>query len=162
MPKKAYLDIETTGLNPANSELTVIGIMIEDDEEQEIIQLFGKDITAEELLDYLNGVDTLYTYNGKRFDLPFIKAKLGIDLEKIFRHKDLMYSCWKNNLYGGLKVVERNLGIGRTITDVDGYKAVQLWRNYERYGSYESLEKLLEYNKEDVLNLKVLREMLGV
>lgn len=64
----------------------------------------AKDDLSEKNL--LKGVDEIYSYNGSRFDLPFIGAKLGINLKDCFNHTDLMYDCWRRNLYGGLKVVE--------------------------------------------------------
>ncbi len=73
-----------------------------------------------------------------------------------------MYGCWKQNLKGGLKGVERQLGIKRQLTDVDGYMAVQLWWDYINNNNQESLQTLLAYNEEDVVNLRVLRRKLGI
>jgi uncharacterized protein YprB with RNaseH-like and TPR domain len=159
---EAYLDIETTGLSSYDGEVTVIGIYIVRGDDCQFVQLVGDDITRGNLLAALKDVATIYTYNGSRFDLPFIGVYLGIDLCQHFRHKDLMYDCWTNNLYGGLKSVERQLGIGRELKDVDGYQAVLLWRRYSRYGDKEALTTLLEYNREDVVNLRTLRQMLGI
>jgi uncharacterized protein YprB with RNaseH-like and TPR domain len=155
----AYLDIETTGLSPDFAELTVIGIHVENGCE-EVVQLIGDEISESGLIEALRNVDKLYTYNGSRFDLPFIREKLNIDLTDCCPHTDLMYSCWQRNLKGGLKAVERQLGIARSLTDVDGWVAVQLWHAYKETGCVNSLNKLLEYNKEDVLNLKKLRAIL--
>jgi len=158
----AYLDIETTGLSPHGSELTVIGLYVEDGSNSGVMQFVGNDICASKLIQEMEKISVLYTYNGARFDLPFIKAKLKLDLKEHCRHEDLMYACWRRNLYGGLKGVERQLGIERELTDIDGWVAVQLWHNYALYGDEESLAKLLKYNEEDVMNLSVLRERLGV
>ena len=162
MEYSAYLDIETTGLSPAESRLTVIGIYKDDGRENGFIQLVGDEIGPSTLLQAMEGVSTLYTYNGARFDLPFIKAKLDVDLNAYCRHSDLMYSCWRRKLYGGLKGVERQLGIERKLPDVDGWIAVHLWYRYENDGDRDSLEKLLKYNEEDVINLRVLRERLSI
>lgn len=156
----AYLDIETTGLSPFSHELTVIGIYWDNGYEDGVTQLVGDEINADTLLNALDGVTTLYTYNGSRFDLPFINAKLRVDLAELCRHEDLMYACWKKNLKGGLKSVERQLGISRELTDVDGWVAVQLWWSYFNDGDRDALATLLKYNEEDIVNLKVLREML--
>jgi uncharacterized protein YprB with RNaseH-like and TPR domain len=156
-----YLDIETTGLNPRNEDLTVIGLHI-DDGSHSVIQLVGDEICSSKLLDALKSITKLYTYNGARFDLPFIREKLGLDVREHCHHKDLMYECWKKNLYGGLKAVERTLGINRNLTDVDGWIAIQLWFDYQDNGNTGSLNTLLEYNKEDVLNLKALRHKLNI
>lgn len=162
MKNCAYLDIETTGLSPFHSDVTVIGIYKENGNDSLVMQLVGDDISADSLMTAMGSVTKLYTYNGSRFDLPFIKAKLNIDLNECCNHEDLMYACWKRNLKGGLKSVERQLGIARESTDIDGWIAVQLWWDYVNNGDREALAALLKYNEEDVLNLRVLKERLGL
>jgi uncharacterized protein len=159
-PVEAYLDIETTGLYPGHSQITVVGIYLHGGDQGRLIQLVGSDITADSLCDKLAGITTINTYNGSRFDLPFIQACHHIDLTSRFRHCDLMYHCWRNNLYGGLKSVERQLGINRKLTEVNGFEAVRLWWRYVNDYDKQALAKLLEYNREDVVNLSVLKHML--
>jgi len=162
MKYRAYLDIETTGLSRHFADLTVVGIALEKGGKCQVVQLIEDDLYEEKLLDNLEGVDEIYTYNGSRFDLPFIKASLGLDLNKCFRHTDLMYDCWRHKLKGGLKVVETLLGIERNLTGVDGYIAVRLWFDYVNNNNKQALQTLLEYNREDVVNLRVLRRKLKV
>lgn len=69
---EAYLDIETTGLSPEFDEITVIGINLCNGDDTRLIQLVGKDVTKDNVLEALAGVSRLYTYNGSRFDLPFM------------------------------------------------------------------------------------------
>ena len=157
---EAYLDIETTGLSPDYSQITVIGIYLSNGVEEQFIHLVGAEVTAANLLEALEGAGVIYTYNGSRFDLPFIRLHLGVDLASLFEHHDLMYDCWRNNLYGGLKVVETQLGIERRLKDITGYQAVVLWWKYQTDFDEDALAMLLEYNREDVVNLKVLRERL--
>lgn len=156
-----YLDIETTGCS-RYSDLTVVGVGSVEGVQRRLGQLFGGQIDAEGVLDLLDGVDEIYTYNGSRFDLPFVKRRLGLDLGRHFKHTDLMYDCWRRDLKGGLKAVELRLGIARDLPDVNGYMAVKLWWNYVNNNDMESLRVLLEYNREDVMNLHILREKLGV
>jgi uncharacterized protein YprB with RNaseH-like and TPR domain len=157
---EAYLDIETTGFYPAYNEITVVGIYVTNGIEGRVVQLVGKKVSAEAMLQTLQGAGIIYTYNGRRFDLPFIRARHGVNLESRFSHCDLMHHCWRNNLYGGLKAVERCLGIERRLRDVNGYEAVKLWWRYIDYGDQLALRKLLEYNQEDIVNLKTLKEKL--
>ena len=156
----AYLDIETTSLSPIDGELTVIGLYLDNGKTEEFVQLVGDEISAAKLLTALREVKVLYTYNGSRFDLPYIEGKLGVDLTKRCLHHDLMYDCWRRNLYGGLKEVERKLGIDRRSAGIDGRMAVRLWWNYKLYDDQKALLTLLGYNREDVLNLKALRQRL--
>ncbi len=165
MPEKkktaeAYLDIETTGLSPGWSQITVVGIHLCNGEQERCVQLVGDDITPEAILDALSGVEVLYTYNGRRFDLPFINSRFGLDLERLFAHRDLMYDCWRCGLKGGFKSVERQVGIVRKLPDVNGYEAVRLWWRYANDADQDALRTLLEYNKEDVVNLRALRLVL--
>jgi len=156
----AYLDIETTGLSPYNGYITVIGICLEKEKTCRFIQLVGKKITAVKLQEIMSGTDIIYTYNGARFDLWYIREKLNIDLTIDCHHRDLMYDCWKQKLFGGLKGVEKKLGIKRVLKDMDGRMAVKLWWDFHNKGDEASLKKLLDYNKEDVMNLRVLRKKL--
>ncbi len=157
---EAYLDIETTGLSPSYGDITVIGIHLCHGDDTQFVQLVGKDITASNILEALAGASIIFTYNGSRFDLPFIHCHFGIKLAELFNHHDLMYDCWQNNLYGGFKSVERQLGIKRQRQEVNGFEAVRLWWRYVDYFDLEALSTLLEYNKEDVINLRTLREKL--
>jgi uncharacterized protein YprB with RNaseH-like and TPR domain len=157
----AYLDIETTGLSQFFDYITVIGILRCDGRANELIQLVGGEVTRGNLITALRDVNTIYTYNGARFDLRFISNSLGIDLATEYYHRDLMYDCWRCNLYGGFKAVERRLGIPRRLQGIGGYEAVKLWWSYVKGGNQRALATLLEYNKEDVVNLKVLRERLS-
>ena len=156
----AYLDIETTGLSRFYDYITVIGIYCCNGKNSRLVQLVGEEVTRGNLITALRDVKTIYTYNGSRFDIPFIATSIGIDLETEFDHYDLMYDCRRNNLYGGFKSVERQRGIHRQLQDIDGYEAVQLWWRYRKGGKQNALDTLLEYNKEDVVNLKALRERL--
>jgi hypothetical protein len=158
----AYLDIETTGLSRFYDYITVIGVYLCNGRNDKFIQLVGEQVTRDNLLQALEGVNAIYTYNGSRFDLPFIDASLGIDLEVEFCHHDLMYDCWGNNLYGGFKAVERQLGIPRRLQGIGGFEAVWLWWRYQNDGDQNALDLLLQYNKEDVVNLRALRKRLGV
>lgn len=157
---EAYLDIETTGLSWLDAEMTVVGLYLVDGGDSRLVQLVGKEITRDSLLEALGTAQTIFTYNGSRFDLPFINASLGIDLSGLFAHRDLMYDCWQCNLYGGFKAVEEQLGIHRHLKGIKGWDAIVLWRKYWDHGDQNALALLLQYNKEDVINLKALRERL--
>jgi uncharacterized protein YprB with RNaseH-like and TPR domain len=157
---EAYLDIETTGLSAFSGAITVVGVYLCNEKGTRFVQLVGREITRYNLLEVLEGVDVIYTYNGSRFDLPFINVQLGVNLEELFNHRDLMYDCWRYNLRGGFKAVERQLGISRELVGVDGSMAVRLWWRYVDSFDLEALDTLLSYNREDVVNLKALKEML--
>ncbi len=158
----AYLDIETTGLSSRYADITVVGIYLVSGSESSLVQLVDEEVSSNDILKTLVGVNMLYTYNGSRFDLPFIHGSLGVDLNTITNHRDLMYDCWRCNLKGGFKAVERQLSIPRHLQNINGWDAVLLWKRYKEHGDQDALKVLLQYNKEDVINLKVLREKLGI
>ncbi len=158
----AYLDIETTGLSPLGDVITVVGVCRQESNGVAFRQLVGPEVTLDNVTSLLAGVKTLYTYNGARFDLVFLKSQLRLELHPSLAHRDLMYTCWDRGLYGGFKAVERYLGIERTVQGVSGRQAVELWWRYIRKGDNAALQLLLQYNEEDVLNLKALKEKLGI
>ena len=157
---EAYVDIETTGLSVHDGEITVIGLYLTNSYHGALVQLVGKDITKDNLFEALNGIQTIFTYNGSRFDLPFIHAMVGINLETMFDHHDLMHDCWKCNLRGGYQAVQQQLDISRYLRYVTGLDGVKLWRRYREQDDCEALTLLLGYNKEDIVNLKMLKERL--
>lgn len=157
----AYLDIETTGFIGGISYPTVVGVAIDFPGDWSVEQLVGDDITPTAIWHVLEGVTTIYTFNGSSFDLPFLAWKPGVDLRSRFEHHDLMYTCRRAGLRGGLKRIERALGIDRSdLPEMDGHDAVLLWRKYLDEANSSALELLLEYNRADVENLYTLRNIL--
>lgn len=150
---KAYLDIETS----FDGTITVVGLYAP---ARGLIQLIGTQISDVTVWQALEGVETICTYNGSRFDLPVIRRRLGLDLCAAFQSLDLMYTCWRHGLFGGLKRVEEQLGISRRVKGIDGMEAMRLWSRYEADDDEEALRVLLSYNREDVMNLPVLEARL--
>lgn len=157
----AYLDIETTGFIGGSSYPTVVGVAIDFPGDWSVEQLVGDDITVDTIGHLLEGVTTLYTFNGSGFDLPFLAWRPGIDLRQRIDHEDLMHTCRRAGLRGGLKRIERQLGIGRDdLPEMDGGDAVKLWWKYIDNRNEAALDLLLEYNRADVANLYTLRRIL--
>ncbi|MCD4800071.1 MAG: ribonuclease H-like domain-containing protein [Methanococcoides sp.] len=149
----AYVDIETTGLSPSSSYITVIGIYDGED-----AKTYVKGIDLEDVVEELQKYELLVSFNGARFDLPFIQKEFPqIEFNQL--HIDLMYPLRRIGLSGGLKAIEKKLEITRTdeTVGITGFDAVRLWHEYER-GNEGSLELLLEYNREDIVNLKTIIE----
>jgi uncharacterized protein YprB with RNaseH-like and TPR domain len=149
---KAYLDIETS----YSGEITVLGIFRPP---SDLIQLTYPDISSEALLRALDGALEVVTFWGHRFDLPVIKRWLGVNLREAFGSVDLADHCHRHGLYGGLKAVERVLGIERRTEGLDGADAMRLWEEWCR-GDRRALRKLLLYNEDDVVNLYLLEKEL--
>lgn len=148
--KICYLDIETTGLSRWTDEITLIGIY--DGYKQ---HLFVKGENLEDASEFLKQFDIVVTFNGKMFDVPFMEYKFNEKYDLV--HLDLRFLLREFGLKGGLKSIEKSLGIRRDedVTDIDGREAVRLWRRYKT-GDLNALELLKKYNKEDIVNLKTL------
>lgn len=178
--KVAYLDIESSYVGRYTDDrlfkdfkhhmLTVIGIRTLDGTNDSFVQLVGKEITKATLMQALEGVDRLVTYNGRSlpdtikdyigFDFPVIAAQLGVVLDKEFKHTDLCPECWKAGLWGGLKGVEQTLGLKRQVPGKHGKWADETWKKYEASKDERYLNELLAYNKEDVYMLRRVEEAL--
>lgn len=72
-----------------------------------------------------------------------------------------MYPLKRIGLKGGLKIIEQELGISRSdeTCGITGFDAVRLWHEHER-GCDGALDTLLEYNREDIVNLETIVEMI--
>jgi uncharacterized protein len=146
----AYLDIETTGLGGPSDHITTVvlydGLTVRH-------YIYGQNLN--DFPGALVPYRLLVTFNGKCFDLPFIERSFCIKLP--VAHIDLRYVFKSVGLTGGLKAIEKKLGLDRKdLHDVDGYFAVLLWQEYLRRGNPRVLETLLAYNAADVLNLEPL------
>ncbi|HDN66005.1 MAG TPA: exonuclease, partial [Methanosarcinales archaeon] len=151
----AFVDIETTGLSPHYDRLTVVGIY-----DGKKAKTFVRGIDLDDIVDEFAKYDFLVTYNGARFDLPFIKHEYP-EIEFNQLHTDLMYPLRHIGYTGGLKAIEQVLGVTRSedTTGITGFDAVRLWHEYER-GSDGALELLLKYNREDIMNLETIIELM--
>lgn len=147
-----FLDIETTGISES-SVTTVVSIY-----QNHRMQTFERGKDLEFLFDSISPEDILVTYNGKRFDVPF--------LEREFRYRmknpqlDLMNLLHSIGIKGGLKKSEVQLGLVRPdeIAGMDGRQAPLLWFEYQRTNNIEALDKLIAYNREDTKNLEIVLE----
>lgn len=148
-----YLDIETDGGNFGQA-VTTIGLF-DGNEFKALIK--GEDI--ESFRDVMSHYSMVVTFYGAGFDLPMLCKRFpGFTFDQI--HLDLCHSLKKLGYKGGLKKIEKQLGLARSEeTDgLDGRDAIRLWREWQR-GSRESLDTLIAYNKEDVVNLEVLAQV---
>ncbi|WP_247000216.1 ribonuclease H-like domain-containing protein [Halosolutus gelatinilyticus] len=148
-----FLDIETTGLNPSCNDVTTVSLH-RDGETATFVK--GRDLTARRLESELADAALLATFNGQRFDVPFLETCFDIDVS--IPHVDLMYPCKKLGLDGGLKAIECELGIDRDVPEISGRDAVRLWYEYEG-GDEAALETLIEYNRADTANMEPLMEL---
>lgn len=151
------LDIETNGLSPdQGGHATMVGLY---DGRQYKCLVRGGDLTADNLMQELSRYKYIVTFFGLVFDVPFLAHALpGFKVD--VPHFDLCFGAKKIGIKGGLKSVERKLGIERPeeVRGMDGYDAVLLWNRAER-GDADAMRRLMQYNKEDTVNLMYLADI---
>lgn len=98
------------------------------------------------------------TFNGSCFDVPVLNDKFP-EARTCIPQIDLRFACAKIGMRGGLKHIERQIGIERDdgIADVDGMEAVRLWHAWGR-GDRDARDRLVEYNRADTENLEALAD----
>jgi uncharacterized protein len=150
-PETAFLDIETTSLSPYEGIVTVVGVHGGGE-----TRSFIAGDTLEELPAYLSRFRVLATFNGIFFDVPFLEVAFP-QWRAPAAHIDLRFVLRRLGYTGGLKRIEQQLGLGdRTgVEGIRGLDAVRLWQEFRR-GRSESLERLVEYNRADTVNLEPL------
>ncbi len=77
-----FLDIETAGLS-ANTYLFLVGLMYANGNGFHVEQVFARDYTEEKgvllhVYETMSRFDTIVTYNGATFDIPFIRTRMAV------------------------------------------------------------------------------------
>jgi uncharacterized protein YprB with RNaseH-like and TPR domain len=147
-----YLDIETSSYNT----ITVIGLY---NGETSKFLVHGSNLDKEILKEAFYDCKMIVTFNGACFDIPVINRYFNNVIPSV-PHLDLRFACSQIGLNGGLKKIEKEIGInrGEEVDGVTGGDAVLLWDLWKRTNERKYLDLLIEYNKEDIENLKPLAE----
>jgi uncharacterized protein len=147
-----YLDIETDGA--AGNAVTIIGLY---DGKNYRCLIQGEDL--ENFRDVISHYSMVVTFFGFSYDIPVLQKQFpGVDFDQI--HVDLCPMLGHLNLRGGLKKIEKEIGIERSpeTQGLTGRDAVFLWRKHRTRDDANALERLIAYNKEDCVNLERLAE----
>lgn len=144
-----YIDIETTGLDPRDP-ITVVGVS---DGHATCVLVRDRGLTPRALREVLADARLLVTWNGGGFDLPRLRASFpGLPWD--LPHFDLAVAGRQVGLGGGLKAVERAVGITRPrdLQGVNGLEAARLWQDHVA-GDEAALRRLVRYCRADVESL---------
>lgn len=155
-------DIETTGINRFKDHVFLIGYI--DGKNKVFTQIFSEDGNDEEIIREFVEISRgkkLVTYNGRSFDLPFIKNRaeaMGIENWTYDRDYDLYYDIRINKRFLGVRhhkltYIENFYGIHRN-EDIDSASIAEEYRRF--LAGTTDYKKLLIHNKEDVLNTEKL------
>lgn len=173
-------DIETTGLSPARSAVILGGAVMADGGGRKAVQFFADTVREErELLvryaELLSEADVAVTFNGQRFDLPFLKKRMEyhrIDTSPLDRlysmdiYRILRYHSHLPKILPNLKqkTVEAFLGDSAERKDeIDGAESVELYYEYGKSTGEKRdrlRERILLHNRDDIVRLSDMMRIL--
>lgn len=151
----SYFDIETSGLS-YDAYVTCVVCL-----HRGKLLRFVHGENLDDFLDLLEEIPLLVSFNGSSFDIPQLLHTWHIP-EFPCPHIDLRWQCYHEQLSGGLKKVEDELGIVRPpdLQGVDGAEAVWLWFRWLQYQDQEARHRLIRYCAADVLTLQMVTALL--
>src|SRR6267142_1701562 len=156
-----FLDIETCGLSAA--PVFLIGLCMIGDRNLVLRQLFARDYSEErailcEIERLLGEHDFLVTYNGKTFDMPFLRHRAvhhRIRFETRIPHVDLLWMVrrrWKELLPDcRLKTLEWRVLRRMRAGDIDGSEIPGAYHEYVKHGQPHRLIPVFHHNMLDVV-----------
>lgn len=170
------LDIETTGLSPAKSRMILAGLMVPENGTYTMHQYFAERPGEEaqviaETAAVLKRLECVVTYNGRRFDIPFILSRMrenGIyELESavpadvdVFRFVKYYSDIGKFVPNLKQKTLEDFMGLWTERDDeIDGGESVRLYYHYVKTGDGAAFEKILLHNADDICQLSKLMDV---
>jgi len=148
-----FLDIETTGYY---GDITVIG-MYDGRDVKTLVK--DRSLDKHNLKEILSRHKMIVTFNGLSFDVPVINRYFNGVVPDV-PHLDLRFPLAKLGFTGGLKAIEERLDVKRSDAThgLAGEDAVRLWHEYKKTGNDDALNLLVEYNTEDIINLRPLAD----
>jgi uncharacterized protein YprB with RNaseH-like and TPR domain len=151
------VDVEATYWN---GPISIVGVYKPKEGEIEYTAfVMGKNLTTANLKQAFEGCRLLITFNGTNYDVPEIKKQFPGVIPENIPVVDLYLLARRLDLNAGLKTLEQNFKIFRR-KSVDSKKKIstKMWRKYEQTGDEKFLNILIEYNREDTINLYPLAE----
>ena len=158
----AFIDIETLGLT--DCPLFLIGIATFEDNHLITEQIFVRELEEEKtalhfLGEHLKNKQAIGTFNGKSFDVPFIRKRMERhDLKHKINlpHFDLKYLSQKafSNLVSDfrLSTLEREFFNVVRIGDVSGFEIPYYYRTYIKTKNIGSVVPIIDHNKQDLIS----------
>ncbi len=158
-----FMDIETCGLDL--EPLFLIGAAYFTGDSFKIIQLFARDLSEERTLlefykNLLGHYDYLITYNGRSFDIPYIRSRgneYKLSFQEDFIDIDLLIEVrrrWKTRLPDcRLQTVEKCILERNRKGDIPGRDIPAAYHNYIRTGNASKIKDILEHNVIDIISM---------
>jgi len=152
-----FIDVETTGLSWNHCHASVIAAY-----HRGTMHAFVYGENLDDFLYLADESELLVSFNGTCFDLPFIEKTFNIpSLNR--PHVDLRWVAWHMGYRGGLKSIERHLGISRPshVDGIDGFEAVDLYYRWQQ-GDTSCRDLLVSYCEADVLSTYLVAQRILV
>lgn len=181
--KSCVLDIEATGLDPSRCKVILMGLLTETEDGVRVTQFLAENHYEEykvlqATLDFLRdeGIDYLITFNGLRYDIPFINTRLeanfmdadpesgqsglrlyDFDLYRFLRKCSVLPKTMDSLSQASC---EQHFGIANNRQDtITGRESVALFDEYSISGNSTIEKIILTHNREDVLQLYQLMQL---
>jgi hypothetical protein len=151
------IDVEATYWN---GPISVVGVYAPRDGEIDYTAFVkGKNLTQENLKQAFAQCKLLITFNGTNYDVPEIKKQFPGVLPENLPVVDLYLLAKRLDLNTSLKTLEKTFKIDR-LEEVDNKRRIstKLWKKYEKTKKEDFLNTLIEYNRQDTINLYPLAE----
>ncbi len=169
-----FFDIETTGFSPAKSTVYMIGCARKKNKYICVDQFLAENFEEEKLvitafLEILKQYDTIISFNGVGFDIPFLKAKCDKynipETFKYYNYIDIFKSVSRIKFLLKLenykqKSIEKFLGLNRD-DKFSGGELIDRYFEYVNSPDEEVLDMLYLHNYEDVLGMIELLPVLS-
>jgi uncharacterized protein YprB with RNaseH-like and TPR domain/predicted nucleic acid-binding Zn-ribbon protein len=163
----AIIDIETMGL--FGRPIILVGAANVAKKGIRTRQFLVRDVSEEvcalwEFASNLKSDSVFVSFNGRRFDVPFIRERLafyGLGLEQVFENPHFDVLHFARRALGSklancrLETVEKYLGIQRGV-NIPGALVPEFYDNYQRSGNVGPLVAIVEHNKQDLVTLAQL------
>ena len=164
--RSIFFDIETTGFSSAYTNVYLIGCAYRLGNMIYIDQFFADSVDEEKFiitsfLELIKQYNTIITYNGIGFDIPYLKARcntLGInEFFSDFAYIDIFKSISKlKHIFKLPNYKQKSIEYFLDITRNDLYSGgelIQIYHDYSKELDNERLSFLLLHNYEDVLGM---------
>lgn len=165
-----FFDIETLGLK--DLPVILIGMAQVSGNQMEVKQYLSTDLNDEKAIleCFLSNTDdntTFVSFNGRSFDLPFIRGRArhhGLSADINCNHLDLLH--FSRRTWGGtlpncrLQTLEKNLFGMERRDDVPSSLVPGFYKKYLKTGNIGPLVPIVEHNRQDIVTLaKILSRL---
>lgn len=166
-----YLDLETCGLS--NATVFLAGTMHWNGTDFVVRQYFARDYAEEAALvhgltAFLAGFETLITYNGKSYDVPFLTDRANLHRLAFVpppRHVDLLHHArrrWAGE-FPNCRLITLELHVcgRRRSGDIPSSEVPGLYHDYVKFGAAHRLIPVFHHNLLDVITMdEILRALI--